>query len=236
MLMKRTSNYKNVFDPSTRFMRGRLDNGEWVNNFDPEYPYYEYMYREANAWQSSFFAPHDPMGLIRLYGTNDAFEKKFDSLFTIPWKGYEADNMSGFIGNYCQGNQPDHGYPYMYYFINKQEKSQVLLDSIMNHFYDMGKYKLAYAGMDDAGEMSSWYVFNAIGMYPFSPADPKYIVTVPLFDKVKFTYGDKSSFTIIKKNSGKKISNISYGDQKIEDYFISDGDLKKGKELIITTQ
>jgi predicted alpha-1,2-mannosidase len=236
MLMKRTTNYKNVFDPSTRFMRGRLANGEWVKNFDPEYPYYEYMYREANAWQSSFFAPQDPIGLIRLYGSNESFEKKLDSLYTIPWKGYEADNLSGFIGNYCQGNQPDHGYTYMYYFVGKQEKSQVLLDSIMNHFYDMGKYKLAYAGMDDAGEMSSWYVFNAIGMYPFSPADPKYIVTVPLFDKVKFTYGDNKSFTIIKKNTGKKISSINYGGQKIEGYFISDGDLKKGKELIITTE
>ena len=236
MLMKRTTNYKNVFDPSTRFMRGRLANGDWVKNFDPQYPYYEYMYREANAWQSSFFAPHDPMGLIRLYGTNESFEKKLDSLYTIPWKGYEADNMSGFIGNYCHGNQPDHGYTYMYYFVGKQEKSQIMLDSIMNHFYDMGKYKLAYAGMDDAGEMSSWYVFNAIGMYPFSPADDKYIVTVPLFDKVKFTYGDNKSFTIIKKNSGKKINSINYGGQKIEGYFISDGKLKKGKEMIITTE
>ena len=236
MLMKRTTNYKNVFDPSTRFMRGRLANGEWVKNFDPEYPYYEYMYREANAWQSSFFAPQDPIGLIRLYGTNESFEKKLDSLYTIPWKGYEADNMSGFIGNYCQGNQPDHGYTYMYYFVGKQQKAQIMLDSIMNHFYDMGKYKLAYAGMDDAGEMSSWYVFNAIGMYPFSPADPKYIITVPLFDKVKFTYGDNKSFTIIKKNRGKKISSINYGGQKIEGYFISDGDLKKGKELTIITQ
>ena len=154
-------------------MRGRLANGDWVKNFDPEYPYYEYMYREANAWQSTFFAPHDPQGLIELFSSKQAFENKLDSLFSIPWSGHEADNISGFIGQYCQGNQPDHSFPYMYYFINKQEKSQVILDSIMNHFYDMGKDKLAYAGMDDAGEMSSWYVFNAIGLYPFSPADPK---------------------------------------------------------------
>ena len=73
-------------------------------------------------------------------------------------------------------------------------------------------------------------------MYPFSPADDKYIVTVPLFDKVKFTYGDNKSFTIIKKNTGKKISSINYGGQKVEGYFISDGELKKGKELIINTR
>jgi predicted alpha-1,2-mannosidase len=236
MLMKRTSNYKNVFDPSTEFMRGRLANGEWIKKFDPTFPYYEYMYREANAWQSTFFAPHDPKGLVGLFKSKDDFEKKLDSLFTIPWKGVEAYNISGFIGQYCQGNQPDHSFPFMYYFVDKQEKSQVILDSIMNHFYDLGKDRLAYAGMDDAGEMSSWYVFNAIGIYPFSPADDNFIVSVPLFDKVEITPGDNMSFTILKKNNGKKISSITSGDKKVDGYFISYSDLKKGKKLVITTR
>ncbi len=236
MLMKRTGNYKNVFDPSTGFMRGRLANGDWVKNFDPYYPYYEYMYREANAWQSSFFAPHDVKGLIGLYKSNNAFEKKLDSLFTIPWKGYEAYNISGFIGQYCQGNQPDHSYPFLYYFVDKQEKSQVILDSVMNHFYDLGKDKLAYAGMDDAGEMSSWYVFNAMGFYPFSPADDKYIVSVPLFDKVDIKVNDNTNFTIVKKGSGKKISSINSGSRKVNDYFISDKELKAGKHVVISTR
>jgi len=235
MLMKRTGNYKNMFDASTGFMRGRLANGDWIKNFDPTYVYYEYMYREANAWQSSFFAPHDPRGLVALYGSKKAFEKKMDQLFTTPFKGQEADNMSGFIGQYCQGNQPDHNFPYMYYFVDKQEKTQLYLDSIMNHFYDMGKDKLAYAGMDDAGEMSSWYVFNAIGMYTFSPADPEYIVTVPLFDKVEFQLGDKK-FSIIKKNHGMKITDISYDGNKIDGFFIKHSDLQKGKKLVITTE
>jgi predicted alpha-1,2-mannosidase len=236
MLMKRTSNYKNMFDPSTGFMRGRLANGDWIKNFDPTFVYYEYMYREANAWQSSFFAPHDPKGLIALYKSNDDFEKKLDGLFSTPFKGNEADNMSGFIGQYCQGNQPDHNFPFMYYFVSKQEKTQVILDSIMNHFYDMGKDKLAYAGMDDAGEMSSWYVFNAIGLYTFSPADPEYIISVPLFDKVEFKLDKNVNFTILKENHGKKITGITYGDKKINDYFISFDELKKGKKLVITTK
>jgi predicted alpha-1,2-mannosidase len=237
MLVSKTGNYKNVFDPSTGFMRGRLANGEWVKNFKPDYPYFEYMYREANAWQSTFFAPHDPQGLVALYPNKIAFEQKLDSLFTIPWKGYEAENISGFIGQYCQGNQPDHSTPFMYYFVGKQEKSQVILDSIMNHFYDMGKDKLAYAGMDDAGEMSSWYVFNAMGFYTFSPADPQYIVSVPLFDKVNFKIEETGkSFTIIKKNNGKKITSIIYGGKKLDGYFITDAALKEGKQLVITTR
>ncbi|HEY4209597.1 MAG TPA: GH92 family glycosyl hydrolase [Puia sp.] len=235
MLMKRSGNYKNVFDPSTRFMRGRLADGGWIEPFDPQFPYYEYMYREANAWQSSFFAPQDPNGLVALYGSKKDFELKLDSMFTLPWDGVEAYNISGFIGQYCQGNQPDHSTPFMYYFAGRQEKSQVILDSIMNHFYDMGKYKLAYAGMDDAGEMSSWYVFNAMGFYPFSPADPRYIVSVPIFDKVTIKLDGGTIFSILKKNKGKKISDIRYGDKNLGGYFLPDSDLKKGGNLTITT-
>lgn len=235
MLMKRTKNYEKIFDSSTGFMRGRLDNGEFIRNFDPYFPYYEYMYREANAWQSSFFVPHDVNGLIGLYQNKDAFEKKIDDLFAIPWKGVEAYNISGLIGQYCHGNQPDHSFPWLYTFIGKQEKTQVVLDSIMNRFYDMGKYHLAYAGMDDAGENSSWFVLTSIGLYPFSPADPYYIVSVPLFDKVKFNLNGKN-FVILKKNSGKKIIGITYGGEKMHGYFISHNELKQGKRLIINTK
>ena len=235
MLMKRTGNYKNMFDPSTGLMRGKLANGEWIKNFDPEFIYYEYMYREANAWQSSFFAPHDVNGLIGLYKSPADFEKKLDDLFSIPYKGAEAYNISGFIGQYCHGNQPDHSFPWLYYFVGRQEKSQAVLDSIMNRFYDMGKDHLAYAGMDDAGENSSWYVLTAIGLYTFSPADPQYIVSVPLFNKVEFNLGEKK-FTIIKNGSGKKIENITYDNKKLDSYFISHSELLKGKELVITTR
>ena len=237
MLMKRTGNYKNLFDPSTGLMRGRLENGQWVQNFDPQYPYYEYMYREANAWQSSFFAPHDVKGLIGLYKSKEEFERQLDSLFSIPWnKNHIARNVSCFIGQYCHGNQPDHNFPYLYYFVNKQEKSQHLLDRIMSRFYGMGEEGLALCGMDDAGEMSSWYVFNAIGLYPFSPADDNYIITVPLFDKVDLQLSDTVNCAILKQNAGRKIGEITYDQQKITDYFISHQDLKKGKQLVITTQ
>ncbi len=236
MLMKRTKNYKNVFNSASGFMEGRLGNGDWVKNFNPYYPYYEYMYREANAWQSSFFVPHDVPGLIGLYKSKRAFETKLDSLFSIPWKGYEAYNISGFIGQYCQGNQPDHSYPYLYYFVGKQEKSQVILDSIMNHFYDLGKEHLSYAGMDDAGEMSSWYVFNAMGFYPFSPADPRYIVSVPIFDNIQIKLANGKTYSIVKKGSGRRILSLNYGGKKMNGYLITDKELKEGKILDVRTE
>ncbi len=235
LLMERSNNYKNLFDPSTGFWRGKIDNGNWIEDFDPYYPYFAYMYREANAWQSLFFAPHDPEGMIALYPSHEAVNQKLDSLFTEPWRGYEAHNMTGFIGNYCHGNQPSHSIPYTYYFIDKQEKAQCVLDSIMDRFYDMGAEKLAYAGMDDAGEMSAWYVFNAIGLYTYSPADPEYIISVPLFDEVKFSLGESREFTIRKEGNGKKIRQIRYGNETIDGWFIRHDQLAQGKELIITT-
>lgn len=237
MLMQRTGNYKNLFDPSTGLMRGRLENGDWVGNFNTQYPYYEYMYREANAWQSSFFAPHDTKGLIGLYGSPQEFENKLDSLFSIPWNGkYIARNVSCFIGQYCHGNQPDHSFPYLYYFVDKQEKSQVILDSIMDRFYGMGEYGLALCGMDDAGEMSSWYVFAAAGIYPYSPADPAFIVSVPVFDEVQFKLDDSKGFTIRKEGTRKKITEISCDNRKIEGYFVDYNALVKNGELLIKTE
>ena len=237
MLMKRTTNYKNVFDPATGLMRGRLANGDWVANFDPQYPYYEYMYREANAWESSFFAPQDTLGLIGLYNSKDDFEQHLDSLFSIPWNtNYIAMNINCFIGQYCQGNQPDHGFPFLYYFVGKQEKSQVILNQIMDRFYGMEHDGLALCGMDDAGEMSAWYVFNAIGFYPYSPADPEYVVSVPLFSKVELALDHHKTFTILKKNSGVKISDITIANHKLDGYFLPHQDMIKGGRMIITTQ
>ena len=235
MLMARTGNWKNLFDPSTNFMRGRFDDGSWVTPYYPDYPYYVYLYREATGWMSTFFAPHDPQGLIDLFPSKQAFEQKLDSLFIVPWGGYEAANLTTFIGQYCHGNQPSHGIAYNYYFIDKQEKAQAVLDTVMNHYYRMGKEGLSLSGMDDGGGMSAWYVFNALGLYTLSPADPEYIVSVPIFDKVVFNMGN-NPFTITKRGSGRKITGITYDDQKINGYFISHDDLKKGKELIITTQ
>ncbi len=234
-LMARTENYKNLFDPSTGFWRGKIDDGSWIEDFDPYYPYYQYMYREANAWQSLFFAPHDPEGMIALYPSREAVEAKLDSLFTEPWRGYEADNMTGFIGNYCHGNQPDHSVPYTYYFIGKQPKAQCILDSIMGHYYGMGEEGLAYAGMDDTGEMSSWYVFNAIGLYTYSPADPEYIVTVPLFDKAVMDIGG-THVTVSRQGHGRRIKEILCGGEVVDGYFVGHDALMAGKELLIVTE
>ena len=237
ILMKRSANYKNVFDTTTNFMRGRLENGDWIKNFNPQYPYYEYMYREANAWQVSFFAPHDMRGLIALYGGNDRFEAKLDSLFTLPWnRNYIARNVSSMIGQYCHGNQPDHEAPFSYHFIGKPEKSQKVIDNILENYYGMGEHGLALCGMDDAGEMSSWYVFAAMGIYPFSPADPEYIVTVPLFDEVHWRLPNGKVVTITKPQAGRDLQAIKVNGKMVDGYFVSHDVFTKGGSIDVITE
>ncbi|WP_397311160.1 GH92 family glycosyl hydrolase [Parachryseolinea silvisoli] len=237
VFMQRSKNYRNVFDPSTRFMRGRLESGEWIKNFNPQYPYYEYMYREANAWQVSFYVPHDMPGLISLYGGNAAFESKLDSLFTLPWNPkHIARNVESMIGQYCHGNQPDHEAPFAYHFIGKPEKSQKIIDQIMNSLYGIGDEGLALCGMDDAGEMSAWYVFCALGLYPFSATDPAYIVTVPMFDKVEWRQPNGKTVIVEHKGNGRRMSEIVLNGKSIKGYFVPHDVFRNGGHIRVDTK
>ena len=235
-LEQRSKNYKNVFDPKTHFMRGKLADGSFITPFDSQYPYYEYMYREANAWQLSFYVPHDMPGLVDLYENEHAFEQKLDSLFSTPWNpNYIARNVSGFLGQYCHGNQPDHEAPFAYYFINKPEKSQHIIDTLLQDYYGVGEAGLALSGMDDAGEMSAWYVFAASGLYPLSPADNEYLITLPVFDRVKWNIGEQS-LEIAKEGTSRRLKQITFNGLPVAGYFLSQGQLIQGGELLLKTQ
>ncbi|MEC7783181.1 MAG: GH92 family glycosyl hydrolase [Bacteroidota bacterium] len=235
-LAQRAKNYKNVFDPETHFMRGKLADGSFISLFDAEYPYYEYMYREANAWQLSFFVPHDMKGLVGLYPSEKAFEQKLDSLFTLPWNPkHIARNVSGFLGQYCHGNQPDHEAPFAYYFINKPEKSQHIIDTLLEDYYGVGPTGLAFSGMDDAGEMSAWYVFAASGLYPLSPADNEYLVSLPVFDRVKWNLG-RNSLEIYKEGTSRTLKQVQYNGKTLDGYFIDQEQLMLGGDLKLNVE
>jgi putative alpha-1,2-mannosidase len=134
------------------------------------------------------------------------------------------------------GNQPDFNYPYLYYFVNKPEKSQAILTKLLSDYFGMGPEGLALAGMDDQGSLTGWYVFNAMGIFPYSPADPAYIVSVPIFDKIEMQLGNGKTFTIVKKGKGKNIDKITFGGEPLEGWFVNYHDISKGKELDIYTK
>ncbi|MGH7951086.1 MAG: GH92 family glycosyl hydrolase [Limisphaerales bacterium] len=205
MFLARAHNYTNVFDSSIGFMRGRKADGSWISPFDPREPYYNFMMKEANGWQTLWLVPHDVQGLINLLGGRKNFCAKLDNFFSTPYhpKGIERD-VTGMLGQYCQGNQPDVQTAYYYDYAGEPWKTQALVRKILRRLYGSDPSGLAYPGMDDQGSTSSWYVFSALGFYPVDPAQPEYIIGSPIFDRTTIHMGNKNDFVIVAKNNSTK--------------------------------
>ncbi|MDP9159644.1 MAG: GH92 family glycosyl hydrolase [Acidobacteriota bacterium] len=205
MFLARASNYRNVWDASTRFMRGKKEDGSWMSPFYPGEPYYNFMYKESNAWQTSWFVPHDVQGLISLLGGREAFVKRLDEFFTLPYRPKAiARDVTGMIGQYCHGNEPDHHAAFLYNWAGAPWKTQELVRKIMRLMYGSDKEGLGLAGMDDQGENSSWYVLNAIGFYTVDPARAEYIIGSPIFDEVVMHMGNGKDFVVQTENNSSK--------------------------------
>lgn len=205
MFLARAYNYTNVFDATTGFMRGRNKDGSWIAPFDPFEPYYNFMMKEASGWQTLWLVPHDVQGLIALLGGREAFTQKLDVFFNTPYapKGVARD-VTGMIGLYCQGNQPDQHAPYLYAYAGQPWKTQELARRILKLMYGSDKWGLAFPGMDDQGATASWYVLSALGFYTVDPASPNYVLGSPLFDEAKVKLGNGKELTIQAKNNSEK--------------------------------
>ena len=191
--MRRAQNYRNVFDPSTGFMRARM-NGGWVVPFDPDEV--NYHYTEANAWQYSFYVPQDVSGLARMMSGLEMLEARLDSLFTRSGelKGFEAPDVTGLIGQYAHGNEPSQHMAYLYNFTGSPWKTQQRVREIMDGMYRAAPDGLC--GNEDCGQMSAWYVLSAMGFYPVTPGSDKYIIGSPLFEKIEIDTGGGNVFAI----------------------------------------
>ena len=185
MFLKRASNYKNVFDTSTGFARPKSSDGSWLEPFNPRFigNGNDRHYTEANAWQYTWFVPHDVQGLINLEGGRERFINKLDSLFTISSDipGTVSD-VTGLIGQYAQGNEPSHHTIYLYDYAGEPWKTQNMLRNVMDNLYGAGPAGLC--GNEDMGQMSAWYVFSAMGFYPVAPGQNVYVIGSPEFSKV----------------------------------------------------
>jgi len=207
MFLARAHNYTNMFDPSTGFMRGRNEDGSWISPFDPNEPYYNYMMKEATGWQNFWLVPHDVQGLIDLVGGRENFQKKLDAFFNTPYhpKGIARD-VTGMIGLYCQGNQPDQQTGYYYDYAGQPWKTQEVIRKILRLMYGSDAAGLAYPGMDDQGSTSSWYVFSAMGFYTVDPSSPVYLIGSPLFEEVTLHLGNGKDLVI--RAEGNSESNL----------------------------
>lgn len=233
---KRSEYYRNLFHPKTKFFQSKNDKGEWIEPFDP----YQYggngghPFTEGNAWQYFWYVPHNIQALMELTGGTKAFEQKLDTFFTSTYKSEQMNhNASGFVGQYAHGNEPSHHVAYLYNFSGQPWKTQKYVSHILNTLYN--NTSSGYAGNDDCGQMSAWYVFSAMGFYPVNPADGRYIIGSPLLDECTLKLAGNKEFrirTIRKSPEDIYIQSVTLNGKKHKDFFITHQDIMNGGTMV----
>lgn len=203
---KRSTYFKNVYDHSSGFMRPKLLNGSFKKEFD-EMDTHGQGFIEGNAWNYSLYVPHDPAQMIQMMGGKDRFAKHLDSLFEMGIEDKyinqtEDITRDGIIGNYVHGNEPGHHIPYLYNWTNQPWKTQERVRMIMKTMYSNGPHGLP--GNDDAGQMSAWYLFSAMGFYPVAPGSDWYAIGSPNIRSAKLHLENDHVLNIDTRNQSDK--------------------------------
>lgn len=230
--LRRAASYRNVFDPTTGFMRPRR-NGDFIPNFDPREV--NNHYTEANSWQYSFFVPQDIPGLIFMMGGEQKAEAKLDGLFSenSETTGRTQADITGLIGQYAHGNEPSHHMAYLYDYIGKPYKTQRLVRTIMDSLYHKGPAGLP--GNEDCGQMSAWYVWSALGFYPVTPGSPYYALGSPLFDSVHVNLENGNRIRMLAKGNSPTavyVRSLSVDGLAKTDNLMTHQDFVKSKEIV----
>lgn len=227
----RAQNYKNMYNPESGFMQGRVRN-TWFGPFDP----YEvnFNYTEANAWQYSLYAPQDMAGLIELMGGDAAFKKHLDAMFTAQQRtaGRDQADITGLIGQYAHGNEPSHHMAYLYNYIGKPAKTQEKIHEILTTLYKNNPDGIS--GNEDCGQMSAWYVLSSMGFYPVTPGSNEYVIGSPLFKKATINLENGKTFVISKEGAGKYIASAKANSTTYNKTFITHEMIMNGGTLTFT--
>lgn len=233
---RRADFYKNLFDSSTQFMRPKKSDGTWKSPFNPsQIGHAESVggdYTEGNAWQYTWHVQHDVPGLIALFGGEEPFLNKLDSLFTLKLETTQAD-VTGLIGQYAHGNEPSHHVTYLYALAGRPERTQELIREIFDTQYSPKPNGLC--GNDDCGQMSAWYMFSAMGFYPVNPVSGEYVFGAPQLPEFVLHLADGKTFTIKAEGlseANKYVKSITLNGKPYTKNFISHADIVKGGTLV----
>ena len=205
--LARAYNYKNVFDPETKLMRGRNKDGKFQTPFSPLK--WGDAFTEGNSWHYTWSVFHDPQGLINLMGGKQNFNQMLDSVFNVP-PLFDDSYYGGVIheiremqimnmGNYAHGNQPIQHMIYLYGYSGQPWKTQYWIREVMDKLYTA--HPDGYCGDEDNGQTSAWYVFSAMGFYPVCPGSNQYVLGVPYFDKLTLHLENGKSLTVTAKGN-----------------------------------
>jgi len=236
---KRALSYKNLFDPTSGFFRARNSDGKFKEPFDPllsEHGF-EGQYIEGTAWQHSFFVPHDVEGFAALHGGKEKLIQKLDQLFTAPSELHGEDvsiDVTGLIGQYAHGNEPSHHIIYLYTQLGRPDKAAYWIKVVADSMYKNGPDGLT--GNDDCGQMSAWYIWTSLGMYPLNPASGEYVFGMPLISEatLELPQHKKLHITVkkVKGNNQKGIAAIHLNGKEIPIRSITHSQLLNGGQLI----
>lgn len=228
-------NYKNYFDPATRFMRGKGKDGKWHEPFDPHFSDHRGDdYCEGTAFQWNWFVPHDPQGLIELLGGEEAFLQRLDSLFTAPTNlvGNVSPDIAGLIGQYAHGNEPSHHIIHLYNYAHRPDRVQELVSRVMREQYRNDINGLS--GNEDCGQMSAWYLMNALGLYQVAAGNPVYSLGRPWFEEITVAIPEGRTLTVKAENFAPErdyVDSVTFNGVKLIEPFISHKRLMEGGEL-----
>jgi predicted alpha-1,2-mannosidase len=234
---KRAGYYRQYFDAKTGFMRGKNADGKWVEPFvptDSNHSGGEYI--EGNAWQWTWFVPHDVPGLMALFGGRERFAEKLNELFTtsavLTGKGISAD-ITGLIGQYAHGNEPSHHVAYLFNWAEQPWRTAEIVTQIMTEFYLATP--AGVVGNEDAGQMSAWFVLSSMGIYQVAPGDPHFSLGCPLFDEVRVSLPGGKTFVVKREHASPKnkyVQRVTLNGEPLKTPFIHYADIMAGKELV----
>lgn len=229
--LHRSQHYKNLFDPRTGHMRGKIQSA-WFSPFDPREV--NNFFTEGNSWHYSFAVQQDIETLIQLHGGKEKFATKLDELFTTSSEltGRNQADVTGLIGQYAHGNEPSHHMAYLYNYAGMPWKTQELIHRINNEFYLNSPDGLI--GNEDCGQMSAWFIMSAMGFYPVVPANGDYVIGSPLFDEVTVNLEGGKKIIIRKhgKNpAAKYVKGLKWNGKQISRSYLMHADLLQGGVL-----
>lgn len=234
---ERSEYYNNVYDPVSAYMRPKLSDGSFRDNFDPMDTHGQ-GFIEGNTWNYGLYVPQNINGMIDMMGGKEAFSQHLDSLFTMEIDEkyiakHEDITRDGIIGNYVHGNEPGHHIPYLYNWTGHPEKTQERVRMIMNTMYAPTVEGLC--GNDDAGQMSAWYIFSALGFYPVTPGSPNYALGSPLVKEATIHLNNGKTLTVKANQQTTEniyVKSVTINGKKLEGNLLKHSDIMNGGEII----
>ena len=237
---RRSTSWRNVFDSDLGFVRGRDSRGCWRRGFDPSALGHgaerENDFTEGNAFQYTWHVQQDPDALIAAFGGRARFDEKLGAIFRSRGGDdalKENRNVSGLIGQYAHGNEPSHHVPYFFSLIRNHARTAELVRQICKSQY--GTSPDGLCGNDDCGQMSAWYLFSAMGFYPFNPCSGEYVLGAPQLDRIALKMPNGNVFTVVAHNLSEEnlyVKSVSLNGRPLDRFILKHDDILKGGELV----